>query len=174
MREKRGKSPLMLSYPGSCCILPLLFPTLSSCLAPLLLGRLQGWLKPQAPASLALKTQCGKDIQHHNLHFVPLHCVVPAAQCLASTLDTSAPSPSGLRTHLSQLLPREKHSSPDCNTTCTQSTAMKPVIYSLLYIHSSRRNTREMEACLTGGTSALQHASLSLCLSPVFLGLGIT
>lgn len=93
-----------------------------------------------------------------------------------STWDAS-PSDVYTRLWLSQLLPEEEYgSSPDCNTTCTQFTARKPVIYSLLYIHFSRKNTREYswEGALPAWMNLCTTApSFSLSLSHI-LGLGIT
>ncbi len=156
----------------------LLFPTFSSCSALLSLDQLLAWLKPEAPTSLALKTQCEKHIQHHNLHFASLRCV-------------SSASP---RPHEMLLLQISTHVS--CSASCCRRRSAaaaaltvtqhalsllqrKPVIYSLLYIHSSRRNTGEYswDGALPHWRNLCTTACLSLpsslALSHI-LGLGIT
>lgn len=150
----------------------LLCPTLSSCSTPLSLDQLLTWLKPRAPTSLVLKTQCGKDIQHYKRHFASLRRVsstpfVHMRSFSFRSQHTSLVQPAVARGGAQQQpwLQRNMHSI-CCKGACNLFT----VIYSP---GGTLENTAEMEPCLTGGTSAPACLSLPLSRSHI-LGLGIT
>lgn len=126
---------LMLSYPGSSWILPLLFPTLSSRFTPLLLRLLQWWLKSLVPyISDSYNSRWKNPINIKTFTFLPLHLF-----SLPSLFSSSLPEPSsasGLDSQLSQLLTEEKAQQSVLqhkmrSTYCKEAYNLFTVMYSL-------------------------------------------